>query len=148
MSDYFWPHGLQPTRLLRPWDFPGKSTGVVCHRLLQNKGLLQTKWKSELLNWNSRLSVFSKTVSHVVTDIEVSSHPVCGFIFLSYQVIQTTRRQCFRKWLKCYPFSHKYKSRQLCGSFSLLFQMCSRMTAHWAIYLICFEMQTGKNYCS
>ena len=21
-----WPHGLQPTRLLRPWDFPGKST--------------------------------------------------------------------------------------------------------------------------
>ena len=28
------PHGLQPTRLLRPWDFPGKSTGVGCHRLL------------------------------------------------------------------------------------------------------------------
>ena len=25
------PHGLQPTRLLRPWDFPGKSTGVGCH---------------------------------------------------------------------------------------------------------------------
>ena len=23
-------HGLQPTRLLRPWDFPGKSTGVGC----------------------------------------------------------------------------------------------------------------------
>ena len=28
------PHGLQPTRLLRPWDFPGKSTGLGCHRLL------------------------------------------------------------------------------------------------------------------
>ena len=28
------PHGLQPTRLLHPWDFPGKSTGVGCHRLL------------------------------------------------------------------------------------------------------------------
>ena len=25
------PHGLQPTRLLLPWDFPGKSTGVGCH---------------------------------------------------------------------------------------------------------------------
>ena len=25
------PHGLQPTRLLRPWDFPGRSTGVGCH---------------------------------------------------------------------------------------------------------------------
>ena len=29
------PHGLQPTRLLHPWDFPGKSTGVGCHCLLQ-----------------------------------------------------------------------------------------------------------------
>ena len=28
--------GLQPTRLFRPWDFPGKSTGVGCHCLLQN----------------------------------------------------------------------------------------------------------------
>ena len=27
-------HGLQPTRLLRPWDFPGKSTGVGHHCLL------------------------------------------------------------------------------------------------------------------
>ena len=24
-------HGLQPTRLLHPWDFPGQSTGVGCH---------------------------------------------------------------------------------------------------------------------
>ena len=30
------PHGLQPTRLLHPWDFPGKSTGVGCHCLLQS----------------------------------------------------------------------------------------------------------------
>ena len=36
VSDTQWPHGLQPTRLLRPWDFPGKSTGVGCHCLLQN----------------------------------------------------------------------------------------------------------------
>ena len=28
------PHGLQPTRLLCPWDFPGKSAGVDCHCLL------------------------------------------------------------------------------------------------------------------
>ena len=34
MSNSSWPHGLQPTRLLRPWDFPGKSTGVGCHCLL------------------------------------------------------------------------------------------------------------------
>ena len=36
------PHGLQPTRLLRPWDFPGKSTAMSCHCLLHWK-LLATK---------------------------------------------------------------------------------------------------------
>ena len=34
VSDSSRPHGLQPTRLLRPWDLPGKSTGVGCHCLL------------------------------------------------------------------------------------------------------------------
>ena len=34
MSDLQRPHGLQPSRLLHPWDFPGKSTGVGCHCLL------------------------------------------------------------------------------------------------------------------
>ena len=35
VSDSLPPHGLQPTRLLCPWDSPGKSTGVGCHFLLQ-----------------------------------------------------------------------------------------------------------------
>ena len=30
-----WSHRLQPTRLPRPWDSPGKNTGVGCHFLLQ-----------------------------------------------------------------------------------------------------------------
>ena len=34
VSDSSRPHGPQPTRLLHPWDFPGKSTGVGCHCLL------------------------------------------------------------------------------------------------------------------
>ena len=33
-SDSSWPHGLQSIRLLRPWYFPGKSTGVGCCCLL------------------------------------------------------------------------------------------------------------------
>ena len=31
MSDSSRPHGLQPTRLLHPWEFPGKGTGVGRH---------------------------------------------------------------------------------------------------------------------
>ena len=30
------PHRWQPTRLPRPWDSPGKNTGVGCHFLLQH----------------------------------------------------------------------------------------------------------------
>ena len=35
MSDSARPHRRQPTRLPRPWDSPGKNTGVGCHFLLQ-----------------------------------------------------------------------------------------------------------------
>ena len=35
MSDSVRPHRQQPTRLPRPWDSPGKNTGVGCHFVLQ-----------------------------------------------------------------------------------------------------------------
>ena len=43
VSDSLWPHGLYSARLLCPWDFPGKNTGVclVCHFLLH--GIFLTK---------------------------------------------------------------------------------------------------------
>ena len=37
VSDSLRPHGLQPTRLLCPGDFLGKSTGVGCHCLLKDQ---------------------------------------------------------------------------------------------------------------
>ena len=48
MSDSQQPRGLQPTRLLHPWDFPGKSTGVGCHCLLWylHERLLNSIWSS------------------------------------------------------------------------------------------------------
>ena len=52
MSSSLWPHGLQPTSLLCPWDSPGKNTGVGYHSLLHvifpaqglNPGLLHCRW--------------------------------------------------------------------------------------------------------
>ena len=41
MSDSLWLYGLQPTRLLCPWDPPGKNTGVGSHSLLQGIFLTQ-----------------------------------------------------------------------------------------------------------
>ena len=41
VSNSLQPHRLQPTRLLGPWEFPGKNTGVDCHFLLW--GILLTQ---------------------------------------------------------------------------------------------------------
>ena len=44
------PHGLLPIRLLCPWDFQGKNTGVGCHFLFQ--GMFPTQEPtSHLLQW-------------------------------------------------------------------------------------------------
>ena len=70
VSDSLWPHGLQPPRLLCPWDSSGKNTGVGCRDLLQgiflaqgsNPGLLHFRQKRiqpkgrRLLSMTSRLS--------------------------------------------------------------------------------------------
>ena len=45
MSDSVRPHRRQPTRLRRPWDSPGKNTGVGCHFLLQ---CMKVKSESEV----------------------------------------------------------------------------------------------------
>ena len=45
MSDSARPHRRQPTRLPRPWDSPGKNTGVGCHFLLQ---CMKVKSQSEV----------------------------------------------------------------------------------------------------
>ena len=42
MSDSLQPHGLQPTRLLCPWNSPGKNIGVGCHSLLP-QGIFPTQ---------------------------------------------------------------------------------------------------------
>ena len=41
VSDSSQPHGLYPARLLCPWDFPGKNTGVGSDFLLQGIFLTQ-----------------------------------------------------------------------------------------------------------
>ena len=47
MSNSVRPHRRQSTRLLHPWDSPGKSTGVGCHCLLQTFSLVIYKWLVE-----------------------------------------------------------------------------------------------------
>ena len=57
VSDSLQPRGLKPSRLLYPWDFPGKNTGVNVHFLLQ--GIFQAQGLNlcllHLLYWQSIL---------------------------------------------------------------------------------------------
>ena len=66
VSDSLWPHGLQPTRLLCPWNFPGKSFEVGCHSLPQkispaqglNPGILHCRQiLYHCATWNSVNSI-------------------------------------------------------------------------------------------
>ena len=41
VPDSLQPHGVQPTRLFCPWDFPGEDPRVGCHFLLQGIFLTQ-----------------------------------------------------------------------------------------------------------
>ena len=53
MSDSVQPHRRQPIRLPRPWDSPGKNTGVGCHFLLQ---CMKVKSESEVTHLCPTLS--------------------------------------------------------------------------------------------
>ena len=76
MSDSVRPHRQLPTRLLCPWDSPGKNTGVDCHFLLQcmkwkvkvkslsRAWLLATPWTAAFSNaWKWKVKV--KSLCHV-----------------------------------------------------------------------------------
>jgi len=65
VSDLLWPHGLYLTRLLCPWNFLGKNTGVSSHSLLQ--GVFPTQgWNPSLLN--CRWILYS--LSHPIKECE------------------------------------------------------------------------------
>ena len=60
MSDSVQPHRWQPTRLRRPWDSPGKNTGVGCHFLLQ---CMKVKSESEVTQSCPTLSIVAAAKS-------------------------------------------------------------------------------------
>ena len=66
VSDSLQPHGLWPARLLCPWGFPGKNTGVDCHFLVHiyakvfAKGKEGFSPKSQISRTQSLLQVNTK----------------------------------------------------------------------------------------
>ena len=119
MSDSVWPHRQQPTRLPRPWDSPGKSTGVGCHFLLQCK-----KVKSE-----SEVAQSCLTLSDPM-DCSLpgsSIHGICqarvlewGAIAFSYQPLHWVKSQLILR--RSFGWSKKEK----------LYCFARQVGTHWA----------------
>ena len=67
VSNSLWSYRLQPTRLLCPWEFQGKNTGVGCHTLLQGIFLTQgSNWHFlPLLHCRQILSHWAMGEAHV-----------------------------------------------------------------------------------
>ena len=90
MSDSLRPHGLQSTRRLCPWNFPGKNTGMGCHFLLQGIFLIQGLKLSllRLLHWRADSLPLRLMVSPVVIrskNLVRSSTEKCGRTSLAAQ---------------------------------------------------------------
>ena len=75
------PHGLQSSRLLRPWDFPGKSTGMGCHRLLCLSAL--TFQQLSLQSLEIMIKVGQRT-NRILRWLLSSKHPVYKCQWLKY----------------------------------------------------------------
>ena len=85
VSDSSRPHELQPTRLLCPWDFPGKSTGVGCHHLLRGRYYSATK-SNELLMWSMQQHEWIwKTLKNKRNWIQKSEYCMILLIFKNRQ---------------------------------------------------------------
>ena len=103
MSDSVRPHRWQPTRLPRPWDSPGKNTGVGCHFLLQCM-----KVKSEREVAQSCLTLRDPmdcsppgSSIHAIFQARVLEWGAIAFSALYNRFLVYPLHQ---NWLKCVPF--------------------------------------------
>ena len=81
VSDSERPHGLQPTRLLHPWDFPGKSTGVGCHCLLHKHHGTISKTTSSYLRFPLTQLV---KLNLILLSLKQKAPSIGKFIFPAY----------------------------------------------------------------
>ena len=119
MSDAERPHGLQPTKLLHPWDLPGKSTGVGCHCLLRRYAdnmtlmaeseeevkslLMKVKEESEKSGLTFNTQKTKIIASGPITSQHIDGETVKDLIFLGFKV--TVDSEC----------SHEIKRHLLLG---------------------------------
>ena len=89
VSDSQQPHGPRPTRVLRPWDFPGKSTGVGCHCLLRPSKIAPSNYFVFLFSIHEIFETLFTSVlwfSAKSTTSKFIRYAMCGLISLAIQL--------------------------------------------------------------
>ena len=101
MSDPQQPHRLQPPRLLRPWGFPGRSTEVGCHCLLQEEDYTSSNYLDAQTHLKTAVNVIQETfqislVLYLVVPWLVTEH------------LNTLETRSFTLSCKCSSFGKKF----------------------------------------
>ena len=110
------PHGLQPARLLCPWDFPGENTGVGCRFLLS--------WNFPTQRWNLHL-LHGQADCLPLSHLGSSEGASFAFpILFSSQISLKISSECF----PCQPYSGAPLSMDNLGVLSLVFKMWLQFT--------------------
>ena len=144
MSNSSRPYGLQPTRLLRPWDFPGNSTGVGCHcllsLLLSHVQLFATPWTAAC---QASLSFTLSQNLLKLMPIELvmpSNHLIlCYFLLLMPSIFPSIRvfsseLALHIRWPKYWGFSISISpSNEYSGLISFRINWFGFLAVHWIL---------------
>ena len=127
MFDSLWPYGLLPSRLLCPWDSPGKNTGVDCHSHFQ--GIFPIQGSNPCLIPPALADEFFTTSA--IWEAHYIHIPTHTYIYLHLNHII----------FKYIVFVKSWKQY----SFSLLFVFVVRCPLAWLITMWAVELNNDEN---
>ena len=113
MSDSVRPHRQPPTRLPRPWDSPGKNTGVGCHFLLQ---CMKVKSESEVAQSCLTTAYQAPPSMGFSRQENWSGLPLLFFLhglppcFRGKEIYLQCRRHRFSLWIGKIPWRRKWQT--------------------------------------
>ena len=133
VSNSLQPHGLEPARLLCPWNSPGKNTGVVCSSLLQ--------WIFPTQELNPGLPHYSQALYHL--SHQGSPSILSYILYLSHIYLNISILALFLicKCCCCHECSF-FLSVMFLNWFLLLF----RKTFDFSVLLLCLGRHKSYSY--
>ena len=151
MSDSLRPRELCPTRLLHPWDSPGKNTGVGCHFLLlikvraeqrnwKQKISREIQWTHKLVLWKDQQNQWNRLREQEErhkSPISEKMWPLLSILLILKRYYQILRNLCPKiwsaRWNRPIPWNtqstkiHTRRNKLLSRSIFLLYWLCQSL---------------------